>query len=145
MDNAENILNKYKNPEGLRETIARVLQLNNAYCSWLPSVPNCFQFGSKRPVKTILIVGVTGAGKSTFIDALINFVLNVRYEDNHRFKVISLSDAEMKKRKNQAISQTDDITIYKIPYIEGGNIPYALNIIDTPGKDLKLRFLINFF
>ena len=31
------------------------------------------------------------------------------------------------------MSQTDHITVYKIPYMKDGNIPYCLNIIDTPG------------
>ena len=47
--------------------------------------------------------------------------------------MVVLSDAEKRKQKNQAVSQTDNITIYKIPCLEGGNVPYALNIIDTPG------------
>ena len=34
----------------------------------------------------------------------------------------------------QALSQTDSITVYKIPYIKGSLIPFNLNIIDTPGK-----------
>ena len=36
----------------------------------------------------------------------------------------------------QALSQTDSITVYKIPYIKGSLIPFNLNIIDTPGKAL---------
>ena len=128
------VLNKYKNATGGRDTVARVLemeQINNS--SWIPG----FLKSNRRqdvPQKTILIVGVTGAGKSTLIDAIINFVLNVRYEDNHRFQLVNLSSDEKKKNKNQAISQTDNITIYKIPLIQGGNVPFALNIIDTPGE-----------
>ena len=93
-----------------------------------------FTRGRKYEEKSILVVGATGAGKSTLIDAIINYVLDVRYEDEVRFQLVDLSKAESKKKQNQALSQTDNITIYKIPFFEKGNVPYALNIIDTPGK-----------
>ena len=33
----------------------------------------------------------------------------------------------------KALSQTDSITVYKIPFIKGANVQFNLNIIDTPG------------
>ena len=83
---------------------------------------------------TILIVGVTGAGKSTLIDAIANFYYNVRYEDEFRLKLVDLLEGEMKKTRNQAVSQTDEITVYKLPHLPNGNASQIrLTIIDTPG------------
>lgn len=84
--------------------------------------------------KVILLVGVTGAGKSTLIDAITNFYYNIRYDDPFRLALIDLLDAEKRKQGNQANSQTDEITIYKLPYLENGNSKgFKLTIIDTPG------------
>ena len=84
--------------------------------------------------KVILLVGVTGAGKSTLIDAITNFYYNIRYDDPFRLALIDLLDAEKRKQGNQANSQTDEITIYKLPYLENGNAKgFKLTIIDTPG------------
>lgn len=47
--------------------------------------------------------------------------------------MINLTKKEQQKKNNQALSQTDDITFYRIPYINGFNVNFALNIIDTPG------------
>ena len=126
-DKVDLIHNKYPNKQGVNEVVARVLSVKDK-TRWI------FTRGRKYEEKSILVVGATGAGKSTLIDAIINYVLDVRYEDNVRFQLVDLSEAETKKKKNQTVSQTDNITIYKIPFFEKGNIPFALNIIDTPGK-----------
>lgn len=44
--------------------------------------------------KTVLIIGATGSGKSTLIDAMINHVVNVSFVDGCRFKMIDLTDNE---------------------------------------------------
>lgn len=38
--------------------------------------------------KTLIFVGTEGAERNTFINALINHVLEVSYSDNHRFALI---------------------------------------------------------
>lgn len=53
--------------------------------------------------KTLLLVGATGTGKSTLIDALINFLAGVSYKDNHRFGLISMTDEEKERADNQVI------------------------------------------
>ena len=35
-----------------------------------------------------VVVGATGAGKTTLIDSLINFLLGVEFYDNFRYKLI---------------------------------------------------------
>ncbi|XP_061186853.1 uncharacterized protein LOC133194976 [Saccostrea echinata] len=97
--------------------------------------------------KTILIVGSSGSGKTTLVDGLLNYISGVNFEDKFRFsmieleemrkkEVISLPDIEietMKRLCKQALSQTEWITVYTIGPLEGGRVPFRLNIIDTPG------------
>ena len=62
-----------KGENGKKETVARILPMS--------SKTSCNVMNKIETEKTILIVGVTGAGKSTLIDAIVNFIFNVRYED----------------------------------------------------------------
>ena len=128
-DKVEKIHSKYANKQREHEVVARVLSVKDKTRGYFTRSRK-----SEYKEKSILVVGATGAGKSTLIDAIINYVLNVRYEDGVRFQLVDLSEAETRKKQNQALSQTDNITIYKIPFFEKGNVPFALNIIDTPGK-----------
>ena len=120
------------------DTVARILDFDRNFKKSMMSskLGDVLKFPTNVPTKNVLLVGITGAGKSTFSDALINYYFNVRFEDKHRFKMITLTKSEQAKLNNQAISQTDDITVYRIPYIEGCSVRFALNIIDTPGSDL---------
>lgn len=58
----------------------------------------------KENMKTILFVGASESGKSTLLDALINYVLNVPYADEFRFKMIDDTSDQKKKVKNQVSS-----------------------------------------
>lgn len=82
--------------------------------------------------KTIMLVGATGSGKSTLVDGIANYIMGVSFEDPFRFTMVTLEEEE-KKTHNQAISQTEWITVYKIYPKEGSRLNYTLNIIDTPG------------
>jgi GTP-binding protein EngB required for normal cell division len=84
------------------------------------------QIGRRK--KTILVMGATGSGKTTWINAMINYVLGVEWDDPFRYKLV---DEEV--NKNQAHSQTQGITVYDIFYQNGSRIPYSLIIVDTPG------------
>lgn len=75
-----------------------------------------------------MVMGATGAGKSTLIDGMINYILGVKWEDDYRFKLVS----EVQK-STQAVSQTSEVTVYKLNYQNGFQINYSLTIIDTPG------------
>ncbi|XP_051747375.1 uncharacterized protein LOC127511058 isoform X2 [Ctenopharyngodon idella] len=78
--------------------------------------------------KTIMMIGATGAGKTTLINSMINYILGVEWEDDFRFVLIDEG-----KQKSQAESQTSAITAYQINYMDGFQVPYSLTIVDTPG------------
>ncbi|XP_072309445.1 uncharacterized protein [Eucyclogobius newberryi] len=78
--------------------------------------------------KTILLVGATGAGKSTLINALVNFVIGVKFEDRVWFEVVS-----DEKDRSQSESQTSAVSVYDVFGFEGNTVTYSLTIIDTPG------------
>ncbi|KAA0710781.1 Neoverrucotoxin subunit alpha [Triplophysa tibetana] len=78
--------------------------------------------------KVILLIGATGAGKTMLINAMANFILGVKWEEAHRFKLI-----HEKTYRTQAESQTSIVTAYELNSQPGFQIPYSLTIIDTPG------------
>lgn len=82
--------------------------------------------------KTIMLVGATGSGKSTLVDGIVNYVTGVSFDDPFRFTLVQLEEEEQ-NTDNQAISQTEWVTVYKIMPQEGNRLDYTLNIIDTPG------------
>nr|XP_055045989.1 uncharacterized protein si:ch73-170d6.2 [Misgurnus anguillicaudatus] len=87
-------------------------------------------FGKKtaKEKKTIMMIGATGAGKTTLINSMINYILGVQWEDNFRFMLIDEG-----KQKSQAESQTSAITAYNINHMKGFQVPCSLTIVDTPG------------
>ena len=71
--------------------------------------------------------GATGAGKTTLINAMANYIMGVDWEDEYRFKLISEETAH-----DQTKSHTSCITAYTFEY-SGSPLPYTLTVIDTPG------------
>ena len=80
--------------------------------------------------KVIMMVGGTGSGKSTMINALANHILGVTYNDEFRFQLITPDE---EGRKSQTSSQTSWVKAYTFPRQHGSPVPYSLTIIDTPG------------
>ncbi|KAF4114056.1 hypothetical protein G5714_004279 [Onychostoma macrolepis] len=74
-----------------------------------------------KPNKTIMMIGDTGAGKTTLINSMINYILGVQWIDDFRFVLID----EWK--------QTSEITAYQINHMDGFHTEYSLTIVDTPG------------
>ena len=83
----------------------------------------------------VLVVGQTGAGKSTQIDGMLNYLLGIKWEEDIRFKVVDELETVSKEslQAGSAASQTDAVTAYKIPAIKGGPVKSKLTIVDTPG------------
>uniref|UniRef100_A0A8C1SZA7 Fibronectin type-III domain-containing protein n=1 Tax=Cyprinus carpio TaxID=7962 RepID=A0A8C1SZA7_CYPCA len=78
--------------------------------------------------KVILLLGSTGAGKTTLINVMVNYMLGVKWQDPYRFKLIN----EVTNR-TQAESQTPNVSSYELYSQPGFQIPYSLTIVDTPG------------
>ena len=87
------------------------------------------------PEKVIMVVGSTGSGKTTTVNAMINHVLGVQWKDDFRLKMIHEQSNNQGAGTigNQAHSQTQFVSCYTLPYMEGFKIPYNLTIVDTPG------------
>ena len=85
-----------------------------------------FSSQEENDSKVLLLIGKTGDGKSSFVNALINIYLGIKFEDNFRYLLI-INDNE-----DQRESITKDITVYNIRPKKGLNFP-PLKIIDTPG------------
>lgn len=75
--------------------------------------------------KVILMVGQTGAGKTTIINTMVNYFLGVKFEDQEFYYI-----TEENENKDQSQSQTREITVYEV-FVEEN--PTSLTIIDTPG------------
>ena len=78
-------------------------------------------------LKKIIIMGETGAGKSTLVDAFINYAVGVQMEDSFRFKLVVDED---ERGKDQSISQTTEISGY---HIKDTLLDFPIQIWDTPG------------
>ena len=110
----------------------------------LPLTQGCIPSKSK----VLMLLGATGAGKSTLINSFANYVMGVKFSDPFRYKLIVDESQE-----SQAHSQTKSITAYTFPQMDGSPLEYALTIIDTPGfgdtqgleKDKQLTELIKEF
>ena len=84
--------------------------------------------------KVIMVLGATGAGKTTLINGMTNYLLGVEWEDEFRFKlIVDEGDTETSSDTAQAHSQTKWITSYTFHHQKGSPLPYTLTIIDTPG------------
>ena len=114
-------------PPTLYKLRARPIQLQKNYTNiakmelGMPAVP-------AKPTRVLMIVGATGAGKSTLINGMVNHFFGVKLEHKFRFKLIHDEVSE-----SQAHSQTQMVTAYTVYWQEGSPLDCNLVIIDTPG------------
>ena len=90
-----------------------------------------YRFGKPRldtQEYVVMLVGATGAGKTTLINGMINYIFGVDWKDDFRFKLIADEGGT-----SQAHSQTQTITAYTIPHQQGSPFEHTLTIVDTPG------------
>ena len=92
------------------------------------SIGKPYRIGRGEIEKVFMVVGATGAGKSTLINGMVNYVLGVQWNDEFRFKLIT-----EESKASQAHSQTQYITAYTFYPMKGSAVPFAFTIIDTPG------------
>ena len=78
-----------------------------------------------KPERVLMVLGATGAGKSTMINGLANYMLGVKFSDSFRFKVVTDEGSG-----SQANSQTKTINAYSF---YSTIFDYTLTVIDTPG------------
>ncbi|CAF1353371.1 unnamed protein product [Adineta steineri] len=84
--------------------------------------------------KIIMVVGATGAGKSTMINAFVNYFYGTQWKDNFRLKLITEEDEGVNGvAQSQTKSQTKFITAYTLYKHQDCPVTYTLTIIDTPG------------
>ena len=88
--------------------------------------PDTFVGGGTE--KVFMVVGATGADKTTLINGMVNFILGGQWKDEFRYKLVIEDD-----KVSQANSQTKDITAYTFYPMKGSAVPYTFTIIDTPG------------
>ena len=77
--------------------------------------------------KVILLIGQTGDGKTTFLNALVNIYSGIKIGDNFRYLLVNDKDNFDEKK-----SKTKEVTIYNIRPKKGLNFP-PIKIVDTPG------------
>ena len=112
-------------PQVFKLPLTRIMENKNLMIAQYDIGKKCI---SNSRNKVLMLIGASGVGKTTLINALVNYVFGVERSDNFRFKLI-----EEKLRKSQAHSQTRYITAYTIHQAQNSTFPYTLTIIDTPG------------
>ena len=75
----------------------------------------------------VMLVGETGAGKTTLINGMVNYILGVEWKDTFRFQLINEGVV------SQSHSKTEVITVYTVYRQDGSPFHHTLTIIDTPG------------
>ena len=115
-----------KHPIYGSKEIDKIVGRNNTLTIY--DYPLNIEYSSNEESISIIFVGQSGTGKSTFINAYVNYLLGITHYDDIRYKLII---GDKSKEKDQTKSQTDFITIYNVRSPKYNNKLFKL--IDTPG------------
>ncbi|XP_069956936.1 uncharacterized protein [Cherax quadricarinatus] len=83
-----------------------------------------------KPIKSMVLIGATGSGKTTFVNGIINHLCNITFDSDVRYKI---QDETGNERRHEAQSQTDYVTGYLVYHNPAMKHEYNFMIIDTPG------------
>ena len=137
-NNLDNSLNKFSSEKNIKNSItsekkgtkplngSKIIDSSSNIKIYLyPKIT--FSTEEENNSKVILLIGQTGEGKTTFINALVNIYSGIKIEDNFRYLLVYDKDSS-----DQTESKTKEVTIYNIRPKKELNCP-PLKIIDTPG------------
>ena len=88
---------------------------------------------NNHDTKTVIMVGISGSGKSLMINNIINFMYGVDYKSDFRLKLI-LEESERNEREQEGTTaMTSWVSAYDLVWQEGFPVNFNLTLIDTPG------------
>lgn len=79
--------------------------------------------------RCVLLLGETGAGKTTFINAVLNYLFGVKFDDPVRLQI----EEKVEDGRKEIDSRTNEIKVYTVHYQEGMKHKFNFVLIDTPG------------
>ncbi|KAJ9459161.1 hypothetical protein DIPPA_31351 [Diplonema papillatum] len=79
----------------------------------------------------MLLIGATGVGKSTQLNALVNYLLGVQHDCQHRYVLVA--DPPDPSAQHQSV--TSEVTVYTIPYYIGNRLHRTVRLVDCPGSN----------
>ena len=89
-----------------------------------------------KDTKVIMTVGMTGSGKTTMVNAFVNYLYGVEYNDSFRLQLVT-KDEEKSERgggaATEALSMTSWVTGYELKWQPGFKFDCNILLIDTPG------------
>jgi len=98
-----------------------------------------YSVGPDQPLKAtknIIMVGMTGSGKSLMINYLVNYFYGVEFKDDFRLAMI-LKEDEIEEREGNSTSEAESVTswvtAYQLNWQEGSRTDFNLMLLDTPG------------
>lgn len=114
-------------PLNLKKLIVKTVKDSILPCYLYPS-----KYYSSKRYFTLLLIGEVGSGKTTLVDAFVNYLAGINYEDPWRYKLI---DENYIYNLKPGESYRFDITSYMkyVNYQRDDGDEINIKIIDTPG------------